>query len=242
MATNMRGSSVVGYNVQAAVDTEHHIIVAHQVTNVVVDRTLLAPMAAKAKEAMQTDKLNALADRGYYSGEQLLACEKIGVAAFVPKPRTSNTRAAGRSDKEDFDFLPEQNAYRCPAGEILPFRFSSVHDDQNVHIYFTNTCRGCALKSRCTTGKERRVRRWEHEHVVDATRDRLDAHPDAMIVLRRTVEHPFGTLKAWMGHTHFLTRGLEKVSSEISLCVLAYNLKRMITMLGVKPLIAMIRA
>ena len=86
------------------------------------------------------------------------------------------------------------------------------------------------------------MRRWEHEHVVDATRDRLDAHPDAMIVRRRTVEHPFGTLKAWMGHTHFLTRGLEKVSSEMSLCVLAYNLKRMISMLGVKPLIATIRA
>ena len=242
MATNMRGASVVGYNVQAAVDTEHHMIVAHQVTNVVVDRTLLAPMAAKAKEAMQTDKLEALADRGYYGGEQLLACEKIGVAPFVPKPRTSNARAAGRFDKEDFDFLPEQNAYRCPAGEILPYRFTGVHDDQNVHIYFTNKCGGCALKSRCTTGKERRVRRWEHEHVVDATRARLDARPDAMTVRRRTVEHTFGTLKAWMGYTHFLTKGLKKVSTEMSLCVLAYNLKRMISMLGVTPLIITIRA
>lgn len=241
MATNMRGASVVGYNVQAAVDTEHHLIVAHEVTNVVVDRTLLGRMGAKAKEAMRVEKLDALADRGYYSGEQLLACETIGVKPFVPKPRTSNARAAGRFDKEDFDFLSEQNAYRCPAGEILPYRFTGVHDDQNVHIYFTNKCGDCALKSRCTTGKERRVRRWEHEHVVDATRDRLDANPDAMIVRRRTVEHPFGTLKSWMGYTHFLTKGLAKVSTEMSLCVLAYNLKRMISMLGVKPLIATIQ-
>ena len=241
MATNMRGASVVGYNVQAAVDTEHHLIVAHEVTNVVVDRTLLAPMAAKAKAVMGTDTLEALADRGYYSGEQLLACEKIGVKALVPKPRTSNARAAGRFDKEDFDYLADKDAYRCPAGKMLPFRFTSVHDDQNVRIYFTNECGSCPLKSRCTTGKKRRVRRWEHERVVDATRERLDACPDAMTIRRRTVEHPFGTLKAWMGHTHFLTKGLKKVSTEMSLCVLAYNLKRMISMLGVKPLIATIQ-
>lgn len=242
MATNMRGASTVGYNVQAAVDIEHHLIVAHEVTNVVVDRTLLAPMAAKAKAVMRTATLEALADRGYYSGEQLLACEQNGVKPYVPKPRTSNARAEGRFDKEDFDYLPETDAYRCPAGKTLTFRFMSVHDGQNVRIYFTNECGGCPLKARCTTGKERRVRRWEHEHVVDATRERLDAMPDAMTVRRRTVEHPFGTLKAWMGHTHFLTKGLPKVSTEMSLCVLAYNLKRMISMLGVTPLIATIRA
>ena len=241
MATNMRGASVVGYNVQAAVDIEHHLIVAHEVTNVVVDRTLLAPMAAKAKVAMQAETLEALADRGYYSGDQLLACEEISVKPYVPKPRTSNARAAGRFDKEDFDYLSDEEAYRCPAGQILPFRFIDVYEGKNVGIYFFSECGGCALKSRCTTGKERRVRRWEHEDVVDATRDRLESHPDAMTVRRRTVEHPFGTLKAWMGHTHFLTKGLTKVSTEMSLCVLAYNLKRMIPMIGVKSLIATIR-
>lgn len=241
MATNMRGASVVGYNVQAAVDTEHHLIVAHEVTNVVVDRQLLVPMAAKAKEVMRRETLDALADRGYYSGEQLLACEQIGVQPFVPKPRTSNARAAGRFDKEDFEYLPEQDAYKCPAGKNLDFRFVSVHDGLNVRIYFTNECGACRLKSRCTTGKERRVRRWENEHVVDATRDRLDALPEAMTIRRRTVEHPFGTLKCWMGHTHFLTKGLRNVSTEMSLCVLAYNLKRMISMLGVMPLVALLK-
>ncbi len=242
MATNMRGASVVGYNVQAAVDTEHHLIVAHQVTNIVVDRALLAPMAEKAKEAMQAKRLDAFADRGYFSGEQLLACEKIGVTPWVPKPRTSNARAAGRFEKEDFEYLPDKNAYRCPAGETLTFRFAGKDRDEDIDVYFTNKCTGCALKSRCTTGKERRVRRWKHEHVVDATRERLESNPDAMIIRRRTVEHPFGTLKAWMGHTHFLTKGIEKVSTEMSLAVLAYNLKRMISMMGVKPLIATVRA
>lgn len=242
MATSMRGAGVVGYNVQAAVDAEHHLIVAHEVTNVVIDKTLLAPMAAKAKQAMRTETLEAFADRGYFNGEQLLECEKIGVTPYVPKPRTSNARAAGRFDKEDFDYLPEKDTYRCPAGKMLAFRFMSVHDGQNVGIYFTNECGGCPLKSRCTTGKERRVRRWEHERVVDATRNQLEALPEAMTIRRRTVEHPFGTLKAWMGHTHFLTKGLAKVSTEMSLCVLAYNLKRMISLLGVAPLIATIRA
>jgi transposase len=199
-------------------------------------------MAAKAKDVLRCETLDVLADRGYYSGEQLLACETIGVKPFVPKPRTSNARAAGRFDKEDFDFLPEKDAYRCPAGKMLPFRFMSVHDGQNVRIYFTNECGDCPLKPRCTTGKERRVRRWEHEHVVDATHGRLEALPEAMTIRRRTVEHPFGTLKTWMGHTHFLTKGLARVSTEMSLCVLAYNLKRMISMLGVAPLIATIRA
>jgi transposase len=242
MATNMRGASTVGYNVQAVVDTKHHLIVTHEVSNVVVDRTLLAPMAAKAKAVMRVETLEALADRGYYSGEQLLMCDQMGVKPYVPKPRTSNARAEGRFDKEDFDYLPETDAYRCPAGKTLDFRYMSVQDGQNIRMYFTNECGGCPLKSRCTTGKERRVRRWEHEHVVDATRERLDAMPNAMTVRRRTVEHPFGTLKAWMGHTHFLTKGLRNVSTEMSLCVLAYNLKRMISMLGVTPLIATIRA
>ncbi len=130
---------------QAAVATEHHLIVAHEVTNVVVDRTLLAPMAAKAKDVLCCETLDAPADRGYYNGEQLLACETIGVKPFVPKPRTSNARAVGRFDKEDFDYLPEKDAYRRLAGKMLPFRFMSVHDEQNVRIYFTNECGGCPL-------------------------------------------------------------------------------------------------
>ena len=131
MMTSMRGAGVVGYNVQAAVDAEHHLIVAHEVTNIVIDKSLLAPMAAKAKQAMRTETLEAFADRGYFSGEQLLEWEKIGVTPYVPKPRTSNARAAGRFAKQEFDYLPEKNAYQCPAGGMLPFRMIGTEGKSN---------------------------------------------------------------------------------------------------------------
>lgn len=242
MATNMRGASVVGYNVQAAVDAVHHLIVAHEVTNVVVDRNLLAPMAEKTKAAMGVEHLEALADRGYFSGEQIRTCEGIGVTALVPKPLTSSAKAAGRFGKDDFAYLADQNAYRCPANEMLAYRHSAVENDLTIHFYYTTKCGECPLRSKCTTGKERRVRRWEHEHIVETALKRLEMKPDAMTIRRRTVEHTFGTLKSWMGHTHFLTRRLENVKTEMSLCVLAYNLKRMMAIMGAGPLTAAIRA
>lgn len=241
MATNMRGASVVGYNVQTAVETEHHLIVAHEVTNVVIDRALLAPMAASAKAAMGEDAIDVLADRGYFSSEQIRACEAIGVTPYVPKPLTSGARAVGRYAKEDFIYLPDEDAYRCPAGELLPRRFDSVLQGRTMITYFSTRCGDCALKSRCTPAKERRVRRWEHEAVIDAMLARLEHDPAAMTVRRRTVEHPFATLKSWMGATHFLTKGLERVRTEMSLHVLAYNLKRVINLLGTRSLIAAIR-
>jgi transposase len=241
MATSMRGSGVVGYNVQIAVDTEHHLVVAHEVTNIVVDRTLLSPMARKAKAAMGAETIDVLADRGYFSGEEILACEAMGVAPYVPKPCTSGAKAAGRFGKSDFVYNASENTYRCPAGETLAYRYTHIEEGRTLHAYWTTKCEDCVLKAKCTPAKERRVKRWEHEGVIDAMLDRLDRAPDSMNIRRRTVEHPFGTLKAWMGHTHFLTKGLEKVNTEMSLGVLAYNLKRMITIIGVKPLIAAIR-
>jgi transposase len=242
MATSMRGSGVVGYNVQIAVGTEHHLVVTHEVTNTVVDRTLLSPMAGQAKAAMGAERIDVLADRGSFSGEEILACEAIGVTAYVPKPSTSGAKAAGRFGKDDFVYNAAANTYRCPAGETLTHRGTTVADGRTLHAYGTTRCGDCAPKAKCTPAKERVVRRWEHEAVIDAMLDRLDRAPDCMTIRRRTAEHPFGTLKAWMGHTHFLTKGLEKVKTEMSLSVLAYNLKRMVTILGVKPLIAAIRA
>lgn len=240
MATSMRGAGVVGYNVQAAVDTEHHLIVAHDVTNIVTDRTLLSPMARLAKEAMAVEKIDVLADRGYFCGEEILACEAIGATPHVPKPLTSNAKAAGRFGKDDFVYLADQNAYRCPAGEILSYRFTRLEEGQTLHSYWTNKCSTCRLQAKCTTSKERRVRRWEHQGIIEAMQKRLDAG-NAMTVRRRTVEHTFGTIKSWMGYTHFLTKGLERVKAEMSLCVLAYNMKRMISIMGVQPLIAAVR-
>ena len=242
MATNGKGTGLVGYNVQAAVDTRHHLIVAHEVTNIGHDRTQLVPLSALAQVATGRTRLTVLADRGYYSGQQVLTCEKAGVIAYVPKPLTSGAKAENRFGKQDFVYLPRQDAYRCPAGARLTWRFNNVERDMTLRNYWTDACSTCAIKPQCTTGKERRIKRWEHEAVLDAMQRRLDQVPQAMVLRRQTVEHPFGTIKAWMGATHFLTRTLKRVKTEMSLQVLAYNMKRVIAILGVRPLMEAIRA
>ena len=239
-STNPRGT--VGYNVQAALDTQHHLIVAHEVTNVGPDRHHLTSMASQAQDALQTEELTVLADRGYYAGEEILSCTRAGITPLVPKPLTSPAKAEGRFGKQDFVYEPENDTYRCPAGEKLTRRFASVEKDMTIHVYWTTRCANCALKAQCTTGRERRIRRWEHEAVLDAMEERLRARPDAMQVRKSTVEHVFGTLKGWMGATHFLTKGLKTTAAEMALHVLAYNMKRVISLLGVQPLLAGIRA
>jgi transposase len=161
MATSGRGSGVVGYNVQAAVDAKHHLIVAHEVTNIGNDRAQLANMAGQAKAAMGTDRLDVLADRGYFSGAEVLACEPLGVTPYVPKPLTSVSKAKGRFGKQDFVYLADDDVYRCPAGERLTRRFSAVEDGKMLHTYWTTRCTDCPLKQQCTSGSERRIKRWQ---------------------------------------------------------------------------------
>ncbi|MEH2709868.1 IS1182 family transposase [Bradyrhizobium elkanii] len=238
MATSGRGSGVVGYNVQVAVDTQHHLIVAHEVTNSGSDRAQLANMAKQAKAVLKTETLEAVADRGYFNSPEILACHEAGITVTLPKPLTSGAKADGRFGKQDFAYLPEKDAYRCPAGERLPYRYTSEEDGKMLRRYWTTACQNCALKSQCTTGPERRIARWEHEHLLEAVQQRLDANPEAMRQRRETVEHPFGTMKARMGATHFLTKTLPKVATEMALSVLAYNLTRVMNIVGIKPLIA----
>src|SRR5262247_4638133 len=242
MATSGRGSGVVGYNVQVAVDTEHHLIVAHEVTNSGSDRAQLANMAKQAKAVLKTETLEAVADRGYFNGPEILACHEAGITVTLPKPLTSGAKSEGRFGKQDFVYLPEEDAYRCPAGERLPYRFTSEEDGKMLRRYWTAACQKCSLKSQCTTGPERRITRWEHEHLLEAAQQRLDANPEAMRQRRETVEHPFGTMKARMGATHFLTKTLPKVAAEMALSVLAYNLTRVMNILGTKPLMAALAA
>jgi len=242
MATSGRGSGVVGYNVQVAVDTEHHLIVTHEVTNSGSDRSQLANVAKEAQAVLQTDKLEAVADRGYFNGEEILACEEAGIAVTLPKPMTSGAKSEGRFGKQDFVYLADEDVYRCPAGERLRFYYENEENGQKLRRYWTNACRNCALKAKCTTGKERRITRWEHEHVLEAVQRRLDENPQAMRQRRETVEHPFGTIKARMGATHFQMKTLPKVATEMALSVLAYNLTRVLNIVGIKPLIAAIRA
>lgn len=233
MSTHGKGTGVVGYNVQAAVDAKHHLIVAHEVTNIGSDRGQLANMADQARSAMGKAKLQAIADRGYFSGPQIRACDQAGITTYVPKPMTSTSKAHGRFSKADFIYLKRDDEYQCPAGHRLRRRQTTFEKGMNIHAYWTNACSQCPLRIKCTVGKERRVRRWEHEEVLEALQRRLDRKPEKMTVRRRTVEHVFGTLKHWMGATHFLTRRLENVSTEMSLHVLAYNLKRVISILGI---------
>ena len=237
MATSGRGSGVVGYNVQAAVDTEHHLIVTHEVTNVGNDRAQLAAMSKAAKATMDVEELDVVADRGYFDSREILACDEAGIRVTLPKPMTSGNKAKGRFVKGDFRYLPEEDVYICPAGERLAYRFSGEEKGLTSRRYWTNVCGCCAIKDRCTPAKERRVTRWEHEHVLEAVQRRLDENPQAMRQRRETVEHPFGTIKARMGATHFLMKRLKNVRTEMALSVLTYNLTRVMNIIGIRPLI-----
>jgi hypothetical protein len=242
MATSGRGSGMVGYNVQSAVDTKHHLIVAHEVTNVGTDRSQLSHIAKRTKAALGTDTLDVVADRGYYKSEEILACDKAGITVTLPKPYTSGIQANGRFGKQDFRYVAEDDVYICPAGERLDYHYTNVEKGLTLRRYWNNICRTCAIKDQCTTGKERRITRWEHEHVLEAVQQRLDEHPEKMRTRRETVEHPFGTIKYWMGYTHFQMKTLKRVGTEMALHVLAYNLKRVMNIMGIVPLIAAMRA
>ena len=242
MATSGRGSGVVGYNVQVAVDTEHHLIVTHDVTNSGSDRAQLASIAKQAKAVLQSETLDAVADRGYFNSPEILACQEAGITVTLPKPMTSGAKSEGRFGKQDFVYLADQDVYWCPVDEHLTYRYTNEEDGKMLRRYWTTACPDCPLKPQCTKGPERRIARWEHEHVLEAVQQRLDANPEAMRQRRETVEHPFGTIKARMGATHFLMKTLPKVASEMALSVLAYNLTRVMNIVGIKPLMAALQA
>jgi transposase len=238
------GGSTVSYNVQTAVDNKHHLIAAHEVTNAPTDRSQLSSMAAQATTALAVKALTVVADPGYYKGEEIRACYEAGVKALVPKPRTSGNKAVGLYEKQDFDYESEADQYRCPAGEVLAHRHSGIENGMKMHFYYASVlvCRQCTLKSQCTSSKERKIRRWEHESVLDDAEVELKQHTDAMRQRKRLVEHPYGTIKHWMGSTHFLMKRLANVKAEMSLHVLAYNMKRAINVLGVPQIVAQLQA
>src|SRR6202167_2325316 len=168
MATSGRGSGVVGYNVQIAVEAEHHLIVTHEVTNEGSDRSQLSHVAKETKATLDVDELDVVAYRGYFNGEEILACEEAGITVTLPKPMTSNSKAEGRFGKQDFRYVAAEDVYVCPAGEKLTYSFTTQDKGMVLRRYRTNACGHCAIKQSCTTGKERRITRWEHEHILDA--------------------------------------------------------------------------
>ena len=229
------------------VDTEYHLIVAHDVTNKGNDSTQLADIAKMAKQVLGADDLDVGADRGYFSSTEILSCDQAGITVTLPKPMTCNAKASGRFGKQDFRYVSDEDVYICPAGNRLTYRFSRDEAGRTIRRYWIDFCGGCSLKDRCTTGKERRIGRWEHEDVLEAVQRRLDENPQAMRQRRETVEHPFGPIqvvygKMRTGATHFLMKRLKNVRTEMALSVLAYNLIRVINILGIAPLIQAIRA
>jgi len=236
-----RGTGVVGYNVQSAVDTQHHLIIAHEVNNVGSDRSQLATMAKQTKDVLDANKLDVVADRGYYNGDEMRSCEQAGIDAYLPKPATSPNKAKGQFDRSAFKYIEQDDEYECPAGERLRYRFTRTEANKEIRRYWSSACPTCPIKAQCTTGDNRRVSRWAHADVLKRAQQRLDERPDIMRTRRATVEHPFGTIKSWMGSTHFQMKTLPRVSTEISLHVLAYNMKRAISLLGTEKIIATIR-
>jgi len=235
----VRGGVDVCYNVQTAVDAKHRLIVAQDVTNDATDRDQLRHMATAANEVLGASALQAIADQGYYNGPEITACLAAGITPTLPRPLTSANAKHGLFTKDDFTYDASADSYRCPAGETLAYRFSTVERERGTRYYSTGACGRCALKARCTRSKEsRRITRWEEEGILDAMAQRLKKHPDLYARRKTIVEHPFGTMKRWMDQGYFLTRGLVKVRAEFSLTVLAYNLKRVLNLVGVPRMLA----
>ena len=234
--------SLVGYNVQTAVDTEHKLIIAHEVTNSPVDRSQLLPLARLAQSALCRDELTVIADRGYYKGTDIKACVDEHITTLVPRSLTSNNGARGLFPRSAFKYDAAADEYRCPANQILARRHRSIEKGMTIDTYYVSNpiCRACELKDKCTTGLNRRVRRWEHENVLEEMQTALEQTPESMTLRAQTVEHPFGTLKLWMGARHFLMKRLNNVKTEMSLHILAYNLRRMMSIIGVPALVGMV--
>ena len=199
-------------------------------------------MAVAARNAMETDEIEAIADKGYYKSEEILACEVEGIAATVAKPLTSGAGARGRFDRADFAYNADKDVYICPAGEHLTYRYTSELDNKMQRSYAASFCSGCVIKDRCTPAKERRIRRWEHEDVLERMHKRIDDDPSKLALRSMTVEHPYGTIKSWMGATHFKMKTLKNVATEMALHVLAYNMTRVMNIIGIPALIKAMQA
>lgn len=229
----------VCYNAQIAVDAAHHLIVSGAVTNEVTDVHQLSARAIEAKDVLGVEQLAVIADRGYHNGPEIARCVDAGITPAVPQPQTSKNVRAGRFTKADFVYRPEDDAYRCPGQALLPYQFTTTERGEPQRYYANAAaCATCPLRPQCTSGAHRRIKRWHHESLLEAMAARLAAAPETMVTRKALVEHPFGTIKRWDDAGYFLVRGLAKVGGEFSLMTLAYNLRRVINVLGVPRLLA----
>lgn len=233
----------VCYNIQSAVDTKHHLIVYHDVTNT-NDRGELARVTKLTQQALNRTDITVLADKGYYSRKDIKATLDLGANPLVPKTDTSGNAKKGLFTRSQFKYDSDRDLYVCPANQELPKSRRGWDDGLEQDFYYSILkCRECDVRDKCTTSKKepRKMRRWVYETEVEAMLARLDDAPGTPVIRKQTVEHPFGTIKMWMGATHFLTRQFKNVNTEMNLHVLAYNMKRMISIMGVQGLIKAIR-
>lgn len=240
---NMRtadGGNDLCYNVQLVTDSKHKLIVTHEVTNDTNDLNQLHNMAVQAKEILEVEQIDATADKGYFNTEEIKKCSDDHINCYVPQPRQSQNRKLGLFTDKQFHYHTENDQYICLAQQVLTFRFECQKGGRTVRVYEASACKQCPLKTQCTQSKNnnRRIYRWVHQHIIEEMLERMTQQPDKVKKRKELVEHPFGTIKHWMDQSYFLTKGLEKVATEMALTVLVYNIKRVTNILGVKELIA----
>ena len=229
----------VCYNVQTAVDGKHKLIVHHEVTNAHTDEKYLVPMAATAKQILEVETLEAVADKGYYSGEEIKKCEEQSISTYIPKAHVSPKLKKALFTKDDFRYDPTNDVYVCPEGKHLTLRgITTERKKVRMRYYKTAACKTCKVRARCTENNRGRIiKRLVGEEVLERMAQRLKHSPEKMKQRRQLVEHPFGTMKRGMNQGYFLLTGLKKVAAEMSLTVLCYNLKRVLNIVGIEKMI-----
>ena len=230
--------TVIGYNAQSAVDAQHKLIVAEDVTNEGTDVQQLAAVAQEAQATLAVETLAVVADPGYYNNAEVSRCVERGITPYIRKADTSANTARGLYAKKDFTYDPEKDIYVCPAGTELTHRFKTYELGRALRYYRTRACAQCPLKEQCTRNQSRTITREEDEGLMDAMAARVQQHPEKLRQRKALVEHPFGTIKRWFGYTYFLVKGLENVRTEWTLMTLAYNLKRVLNLVSFPELMA----
>ncbi len=242
MRTGNQGIDM-SYNVQIGVDSKHKLIVAHDITSEGNDINQLVAMANQAKEVLDLDELNVTADKGYFNEKQIAECETNKIKCFIPEMQKSKNKVKGLFTNKDFTYDRINDLYDCPAKEKLELRYTEQRYGRKIGIYKTKACKGCKLFSKCTTSKQgRKISRSEYKDVIEMMEKRMKENPMIAAQRKSIVEHPFGTLKHTMRHGYFLLKGKAKVSGEIGMSILTYNMKRVINIIGIAPLLKILRA
>ena len=235
----MKGAKghVVGYNVQGVVDAKHHLLVYTSLTNSITDQGQLAVVAQAAKEQLQIQSADIVADAGYYVTQNVKQCQDLGLEVHMPEATNSPSERAGLFGKVDFKYAASRDCYQCPAGFELKKRRESLDQGRRLFHYDNpQACAQCPLKSRCTSSAFRTVGRWEHEASIERMRAVVAAHPEKLQQRKSLIEHCWATVK-WLLPEGLLLKGIKKAAAELDLAHFAYNFKRALKVVGLARLL-----